>query len=77
MKIAVSLPDDLFQRADESASRLGLNRSQLYARALQQFLGDQGDDPVTARLDQLATEASLPSSTAAARRLIDSGAWEW
>lgn len=77
MKVAVSLPDELFQRADESAARLGVNRSQLYARALEDFLRRQGSDPVTARLDELAAEGALPEGAVAGRRLIDGGAWEW
>ena len=36
------------------AARLGFNRSQLYARALEAFLFDQGEDPVTAKLDEIA-----------------------
>lgn len=79
MKIAVSLPDELYRRADAVAEQLGLNRSQLYARALEQFLVAQGDDPVTATLDELADIlAGRPQQAAdAGRRLIDSGRWEW
>lgn len=79
MKIAVSLPDELYRRADAAAEQLGLNRSQLYARALEQFLVSQGDDPVTATLDELADElAARPRAAGdAGRRLIDSGHWEW
>jgi len=46
VKVAVSLPTELIERADQTAARLGLNRSQLYARALDEFAGRQGDDPV-------------------------------
>jgi predicted transcriptional regulator len=77
MKVAVSLPDDLYERADETASQLGINRSQLYARALEQFIGAQGEDPVTATLDELAAELGSGHGAAAGRRLIDHGAWEW
>jgi predicted transcriptional regulator len=34
MKTAVSIPDDLFRRADEYASRSGKSRSELYREAL-------------------------------------------
>ncbi|MBA2323140.1 MAG: ribbon-helix-helix protein, CopG family [Pseudonocardiales bacterium] len=77
MKIAVSLPDELFKRADEIASRLGLNRSQLYARALEQYIGSQGDDPVTAKLDELADQLGSGIGPEVGRRLIDSGNWTW
>ncbi len=77
MKVAVSLPEELFARADEIASRLGLNRSQLYARALEEFLRAQSGDPVTAKLDELADELDTGAGSGVGRRLIDTGAWEW
>jgi predicted transcriptional regulator len=79
MKIAVSVPDELFARADELANRLGISRSEVYARALEEFLQAQGDDPVTTKLDELADElASGPVVGAAAgRQLIATGQWEW
>ena len=81
MKIAISVPDALHERAEELASRLGLKRSQLYARAVEEFLVAHDEDAVTAALDALAVEA--PSSGAegpgrgVGRALIDSGDWEW
>lgn len=76
MKVAVSLPDELFVRADALAEELDLNRSQLYARALQSYLDGRDSDPVTTALDRLAD--ILPADGArAGRGLIDSGAWEW
>lgn len=77
MKIAVSVPDELFERADEAANRLGLSRSQVYARALEMYLDEHGDDPVTAALDELAEEFGPSTERAAARRLVDDGAWAW
>lgn len=81
MKIAISVPDALHHRAEGFAARLGLKRSQLYARAVEEFLLAHDEDAVTAALDALAGEA--PSSgtkgagRAAGRALIDSGDWEW
>lgn len=77
MKVAVSLPLDLFDQADRAAARLGLNRSQLYAYALEEFLRARCGDDVTARLDELADEFGGSDGSAAARRLIDTGGWEW
>jgi hypothetical protein len=49
----------LFEAAERVAHRLGLSRSQLYARAIERFLADDPDDEVTARLDEVyASEAS-------------------
>lgn len=53
MKIAVSIPDPLFEAAERAARRLGLSRSQLYARALERFIAHEPDDEITARLDEV------------------------
>lgn len=78
MKIAVSVPDELFERADELAGRLGVSRSQVYARALEEYLDSHGEnDPVTAALNELADRMEPALTPAAARRLVDTGQWEW
>lgn len=77
MKIAVSIPDELFEQAEVIAARHRLNRSQLYARALEAYLLAEAADPVSARLDELADEMTLAGGVGAGRRLIESGAWEW
>lgn len=59
MKTAISLPDDLFSAADALAGRLGVSRSELYARAVAEFLAKHTPDEVTERLNRLyATEPS-------------------
>ena len=61
MKTAISLPDDLFEAADELAEKLGVSRSQLYARALSEYVAQHGESDVTARLNAVYadTEARL------------------
>lgn len=77
VKTAVSIPDQLFADAEAAARRLGVSRSKLYARALEQFLAQQETDSVTARLDELAEELEPGSGVAVGRRLIDQGLWQW
>jgi len=77
MKTAVSIPDEVYRDADRAAGRLGWSRSQLYTRALQEFLEHQGDDPVTAALDALADDVETQRSPNIGRGLIDAGKWEW
>lgn len=81
MKTAVSLPDDLYERAEQAAQQLGVNRSQLYARALTMYLQDTGPDPVTEKLNELAAEhdkeRTAAEASVVARSMIDSGDWEW
>jgi len=38
MKVAISLPDPIFEAAERISEQLGLPRSQLYARALEAFV---------------------------------------
>jgi metal-responsive CopG/Arc/MetJ family transcriptional regulator len=77
VKVAISIPDELFDRAEKSAARRGMNRSQLYAKALDSFLADEEHDPVTEALDEIAAEADTGAAVNAGRDLIASGRWEW
>ena len=56
MKVAVSIPDDVFARADELAERLGVSRSELYRRALDSLLEATRAQTITERLDEVYAE---------------------
>lgn len=70
MKTAISLPDQLFQHGDALARRLGLSRSELYARALEEYVAKHRVDQITKRLNAVyATEDSrLDKRVAEAQR---------
>jgi metal-responsive CopG/Arc/MetJ family transcriptional regulator len=51
MKTAISLPDKLFNDADEVAKRLRISRSELYATALAEYLTRQSATEITSRLN--------------------------
>ncbi len=51
MKTAISVPDDLYRRAEEYAARTGLSRSGVFAAALRRYLDEAEAEDVTARLD--------------------------
>ena len=53
MKTAISIPDDVFDAADEMARRLGMSRSQLYSTAVREYLDAHRSRGVTARLDRI------------------------
>ena len=40
MKTAISIPDNIFESADDLAKRLGLSRSELYVKAIVQYLAE-------------------------------------
>ncbi len=56
MKTAVSIPDSVFEAAETVAQRLSISRSQLYTRAIQEFLELHGAQNVTERLDRVYAE---------------------
>lgn len=53
MKTAISLPDRLFEAAEELARRLGMSRSELYASALEKFVQTHHSAGVTERLNEI------------------------
>ncbi len=75
MKIAISVPDDVFEAGEHLARQLGLSRSQLYSDALAAYLSTRGAEAVTARLNAVysSLSSSLDPALAAAQleRLAD------
>ena len=53
MKTAISLPDTLFDAAEQLARRMGISRSQLFQRAVESFLRQHKDEGVTEALDRV------------------------
>lgn len=51
MKVAVSVPDPLFQEAESVSRRLRVPRSQLYSRALEAYLRQHSGASVTAKMN--------------------------
>ncbi|OKH44737.1 ChpI protein [Calothrix sp. HK-06] len=56
MKTAISIPDPLFEAAEQFAKRMGLSRSELYAVALQQYLQNHKHDQITNQLNKVYAE---------------------
>jgi hypothetical protein len=51
MKTAISIPDDVFQAADEMAHKMKKSRSELYSRAVREYVARYSEDGVTVALD--------------------------
>ncbi|MEY2514277.1 MAG: hypothetical protein QOJ89_1635 [bacterium] len=47
VKTAISVPDDTFRRVDDAAKRLGVSRSEFFARAAERWLESLDDDGTT------------------------------
>jgi predicted transcriptional regulator len=78
MKTAVSIPDELFQRADALAQRVGKSRSQVYREALAEYLYRRETRSVTEALDEVVAELEPgrdPWLDEAGRRALDRTEW--
>lgn len=53
MKIAISIPDDLFEAAEALATRFQISRSELYRRAVTAYLRRTSRQAVTEALDSV------------------------
>ena len=62
MKTAVSIPDRVFQSAEKLAARLGVSRSELYAKALAALVEKHREDVITAQLNEVYSPEGEPSS---------------
>jgi hypothetical protein len=51
VKTAISLPDTTFARVEEAAGRLGISRSEVFARAAERYLDELDADSVTDRIN--------------------------
>ncbi len=78
MKTAVSIPDELFHRADELAGRLGKSRSEIYREALSDYVARREPGAITEALDEIADQVDADGVafvTEAARQTL--GRTEW
>ncbi len=78
MKIAISLPDPLFNAAEQLAAELGIPRSQLYAEALASYLSTHGGPAITAKLNEIHGAMAMPvepALTKAQLRTLNHEAW--
>lgn len=81
VKTAISVPDRTFERAERAAQRHGLNRSQLYATAVERYLDELEAGDLTAAIDAVVEVANADHATgdaaSAGRRVVADGDEEW
>jgi predicted transcriptional regulator len=78
MKTAVSIPDDIFERAESLAHRAKRSRSDVYARALSEYVARHAPDRVTEAMDRVLEEVNEPAdgfAAHAARRTLKRSEW--
>jgi metal-responsive CopG/Arc/MetJ family transcriptional regulator len=82
MKTAISLPDALYDDAEKTAKALGIPRSRLFAKALEEFIWHHRRDHITEALDKVYDELAesgaellVPANLEALRDLTRHDAW--
>jgi len=78
MKTAVSIPDDVFERAERLARQTNRSRSRIFSDALREYLARYSPDEVTRTANRACSEIgeledSFPS--AAAQRILQRSEW--
>jgi len=56
MKTAISVPDDVFVAAEETARQLGMSRSELYTRAVRAYIESNRRRRITQQIDRVLEE---------------------
>lgn len=80
MKTAVSVPDDIFGKAERLARSRGRSRSDVYTAALREYVARHAPDEVTESLDRAITELGAdadpdPFVAAAGVRRLEASEW--
>jgi metal-responsive CopG/Arc/MetJ family transcriptional regulator len=70
MKTAVSIPEDVFHKADRLARRSKKSRSQLYSEALREYIARHSEDEITEAMNRAIDEIGEKSDS----RFIDAAA---
>jgi len=71
MKTAISIPDDVFADAERLARELKQSRSQLYSRAVREYVARHSEDSVTVALDAVCAETSPDTDFATGAASLD------
>jgi metal-responsive CopG/Arc/MetJ family transcriptional regulator len=78
MKTAVSIPDDVFEEAERLAAELRTSRSELYSRALKEYVARHAPDRLTEAMNRVIEEVGSDVdefSQRAARRVLEQVEW--
>ena len=78
MKVAVSIPNEVFLETEDLAKRLKASRSEIYSRALSEFLQRHSPERVTEMMNQAVAAVGLesdPFAKRAARRVLRRVEW--
>ena len=78
MKTAVSIPDDVFEKAERLAKRENRSRSEVFAAALREYVARHSPDEVTDAMNRVCDELGEQHDgfvDAAGRHLLQKTEW--
>ena len=78
MKTAVSIPDDIFERAERLARRDRRSRSEVYAAALDEYVARHAPDEITETMNRVCEAVGGEEDAflaAASRRVLENVEW--
>ncbi|HVP56222.1 MAG TPA: ribbon-helix-helix protein, CopG family [Candidatus Eisenbacteria bacterium] len=79
MKTAVSIPDEVFQQAEQLAKRTKRSRSRIFSDALREYVARHSPDEVTEAINracaQLKTQDEDRFAILAGRRTLERSEW--
>jgi metal-responsive CopG/Arc/MetJ family transcriptional regulator len=78
MKTAVSIPNEVFERAERLARRARKSRSQVFSSALREYLARHAPDEVTEAMDRVCSavgEQQDPFVARAAQQTLERSEW--
>ena len=78
VKTAISIPDPIFEAAEQLAEQLGISRSRLYSQAVERFVADHRVRDVTEQLNSLYGETPAeidPLLLAMQTSVLDDEGW--
>ncbi len=78
MKTMVSIPDDVFERAERFAKQAKRSRSEVFSAAVREYVARHAPDDVTEGMNRVCESAQTepdPFSGAAGRRVLGRTDW--
>ena len=78
MKTAVSIPDDVYDKAEHLARRMKKSRSQLFSNALEEYVDRHAPDRVTEAMDKVCAEMNTETDSfvsEASHRILEHSEW--
>jgi len=71
MKIAISLPDDVFEEIEKIAKEQKISRSQVFVSAAREYIRKNETSRLVARLDKVYSQPETPEETAQRKAMAE------